>query len=141
MSKTIDNKIKGIKSKIKTGVASLLLGASLIGVNGCATSGVLGPREDSFLDSYQGYRVIRQNNDIYIEDTERTKSTRVTFTPDVNEPNAWITKDGKYLFYYEGNKNDGSDRNRYLQPLKDLPSSRIKITQPEADVYWEERHN
>lgn len=123
-------------SKFKTGAASFLLGVSLMG---CATYGIYGSEEDSFLDSYQGYRVISQNNDIYIEDTERTKSTRITFTPDIDEPVARITKDGKYLIYSEGNKTDWSDRKRYLKPLKDLSSPKIEITEPEANIYYNER--
>ena len=90
---------------------SLILACLLFILTGCSTTydarygnssaGTYGYDYDKFLDSYEGYKLVRRHEDIYIEKTDGSESRRITHTPHVRETSAFITKDKAYIVYSE----------------------------------------
>ena len=98
------------KNNLGRGVASILVGLSLMGLAGCAT-----PYADrakritevgyEFFDMREDQRLVGRNNDVYFEKEDGTESKRVTYTPNTPEQAAFFSKDGKKIVYLETNEN------------------------------------
>lgn len=118
-------------------MAVLLIGASLLGLNGCATVGAVQNNQETYLDSHGDYRLIERNNDIHMEKLDRSESRQITHTPQSKERLAWFTKNGTYIMYLDETTPDGSGAGAYLVKTEEDDSKRIKISDGEAtDLFW-----
>lgn len=101
-------------NKVNAGIASLLLlGASLMGVSGCATMPVNNSLNYEFLDSQGEQKLIKKNNDLYVEKLDGSGSRRITFTPDIEEFDGEIR--GNYITYLE--QTGWSNQKYYVQSI------------------------
>lgn len=102
-------------------IIGLLLGASLLGLNGCATVGAVqnGSMDYDFLDSYGEYKALRRNNDIYLENLDGSISQKKTNTPNIWENECSFRANGKYLIYSE-----------------ELPDNQKKFYVQDTSTYW-----
>ena len=88
-------------------VNMLLIGAGLAGVlalGGCATTGSYAQSEsnvdyEKFLDSYGDYKLVRRNNDIWMEKLDGSESRQITHTPNTKETGAFFSKDRGYIAF------------------------------------------
>lgn len=103
-------------NKFRRGVAGLLVGLGLLGMTGCATTGEYATNNSSeigyekFFDSYGDYRLVRRNNDVWIEKLDGSESRQITHTPNVKEERADFSKDNNYILYLEYHYRDGEGR-------------------------------
>lgn len=94
------------KSNLGRGAASILVGLSLMGLAGCATTGSYAVESNNmsgekFYDLKEEYRLVGKNNDVYLEKEDGTESKQVTYTPKMPEQAAFFSKDGKKIVYLE----------------------------------------
>lgn len=110
----------------------LLLGASLLGLSGCAAlySVDHNVHQDEYFDSYGDYRLIERNNDIYVEKLDKSESRQITHTPQTKEKSAWFTKKGTYIVYFDETTPDGYGA--YLIKTEEGDSKKIRISEGEA---------
>ena len=101
----------------------------LMGLGGCATTGsVTGGVNYGFMDRKGEERLVKKNNDLYIENLDRNEGRRITNTPDIEEWRAFFSKDGKQILYStEVSHFFGLDYNHYRQPVNGDDSQRIEI--------------
>lgn len=124
--------MQNLAKKFRRGAKMLILGASLMGLAGCATTGGIKQNNTDykFLDSYNGYRVIERDSDIYLERLDGSESRRITNTPDVKESFATISKDGNYIAYNEvcGNEWEHQNHKYYIIKKENDDNSRKQIS-------------
>lgn len=91
--------MRSLFDRIKRGAASLIIGAGLIGLSGCATVGAVESRldYDRFYDTNGEYRLVGRNNDVWIEKIDGTEKRQITHTPKVQESIAFFAYDNKYI--------------------------------------------
>lgn len=111
-----------IQKHLVRGLLPIILAGSVLGVSGCATTGsaVQNNLGYEFLDSYGDYKIVRKDNDTYLEKLDGSESKRLTHTPDVYEDGYFVSR-GKYIRYRETHGKsgryfvisiDGDDSNR-----------------------------
>ena len=115
-------------------MAVLFIGASLFGLNGCATTGsyaVKGTDYNQFYDTNGEYKLVGRNNDIYLEKLDKSESKRITNTPSITERVADFSKDGKYILYMEEHGSGLTDITCYLieRGKDDKDRKEISITE------------
>lgn len=86
---------------LRTKVMSAFAGLSMLGMSGCAsTQGyVSNVDHQKFYDSYGEYKLVRRNNDIWMEKLDGGEGKRVTNTPEIEEGSAYFVSDGNYIAY------------------------------------------
>jgi hypothetical protein len=86
-------------------ITLLLIGISLLGLAGCATTGNYAGGNDigyeRFFDRRGDYKLVSRNNDVYLEKIDGSDSRQITHTPDIREGGADFGRDGKYILYSE----------------------------------------
>lgn len=122
-----------MKKSLKNLVAvSLVIGS--LALNGCATtSGVNQSNIDYDLQdtSKDGdYKLIRKDNDIFLEKIDGSESRQITHTPYIREyPN--FTKNEKYIVYFEEGQRHKYDFKYFIVPIEKDDSSRKEISELE----------
>lgn len=147
-------------SRLRRGAGCLLIGTSLLGsalLGGCATIDNNGlsyydkrvldkimqeAREEvaqkRFKDSYNGFRIISENKDLYIEKVDGSEKRKITNTPELPETWAFITKDRGYIIYRTTDNLFLSDR-YFSQSLNKDDSNKVEISEEEYIIHRNER--
>lgn len=119
--------------KVKTGVASFLLGVSLMGVAGCETfCPPIDTTQPYFLESREDWKLYKLNNDLYLEKLDGSENKRLTFSPGEMEWPVRFIRDGKYVVYCE--MKNGSEK-YYIQPVEKNAEDRKEIRGDEFVSY------
>jgi len=96
--------------KLKKDATLVLLGLSLLGLGGCATTENYAAENnmgyEQFFDSRGDYKLVERNNDLYFEKIDGSESRQVTHTPSIREAGAYFSRGGKYILYIEDVFND-----------------------------------
>jgi len=112
----------------------ILVGLGLLGLTGCKSVPVSKSQNEigyeGFYDSYGNYRLVRRNNDIWMEKLDGSESRRITNTPAILERKAYFSKDGNYIIYLDGTIAYGEGA--YLVKTKEDDSAKVRITEYEA---------
>ena len=79
-------------------LAGITLLGSTLGITGCATTPYnrLGYK---FIGRNEDSKLVRRNNDLYIEKINGSDSRRITNTPETCEDLACFSKNGEYILY------------------------------------------
>lgn len=96
-------------------------------------------REDSekkLKDVYNGYKIISEDNDLYIEKIDGTEKRRLTNTPNVKETWGFISKDGQCVSYKTTDSTYLKEE-IFVLPINKDDSLREKID----DNQWENLHS
>jgi len=94
-------------NKFRISTTFFTLGLGLMGLVGCATTGSAGQNTqneigyEKFYDSQGDYKLVRRNNDIYLEKIDGSEARQITHTPDIEESYANFSTDGKYIVFGE----------------------------------------
>jgi len=109
-----------VKSSLEMGAVSLLAGLILMGLAtlaGCATTGSYAEDNsqrnfgyDSFDDLKGEYKLVKKNNDVYLEKIDGSDSKQITHTPLVKETGAF-SAEGNYIIVMEEYENPHDRRN------------------------------
>jgi len=105
--------------RLKSGFLTLMIGASLMGLAGCATTGSYAEDNsqrnfgyDSFDDLKGEYKLVEKNNDVYLEKIDGSDSKQITHTPLVKETSAF-SSEGNYIIVMENYENQRDRRNSH----------------------------
>ena len=113
-----------VKSNLGKCAAGFLFGLSLMGLAGCATTGSYAVENNNlgyeeFFSLRGDQRLVRKNNDVYLEKEDGTESKRVTYTPNIKENYAAFSTDGKYIMYNEMFPTQADYRYKYYKVNSD----------------------
>lgn len=95
-------------------LALILTGLFILGLSECTITDLSYAQSQTnqtdyeFMDRRGELRLVRRDNDLYVENLEGGESRRVTFTPNVKEEGKF-SKDGRYIVYLTS----GPDAKRY----------------------------
>lgn len=105
-----------------------MLGASLMGLAGCATTG----QYDGWVSEQRGeYKLITRNDDLYLEKLDGSESKQLTHTPNYPSGGARFIQGGKYIVYGENNGSVFDTGRWYIIPAEGDDSQRKEITERE----------
>jgi hypothetical protein len=110
---------------------SFLLAGLVFGLTGCAS--LKSPERNHIGDTFiatngKDSKLVRRNNDLYVEKLDGSNSKRITVTPAVFE-NATFSSNGKNVVYTEGLGKEPI----YVQDIRQAPYGRRQITLTERD--------
>ena len=104
-----------------------------------------GASEYYLYDRVGDLRLVGKSKDIYLERFTSGEIRKITATPDVYEPDAFFSNDGRYVLYRAENKKRAFDKtpepaSRYfIQPVDDTDLKRKEIDQFLYKDYKKER--
>ena len=105
-----------------------LIGLSLMGLAGCATTG----QYDGWVSEQRGdYKLITRNDEIYMEKLDGSESRQLTHTPNYPSGGARFIQGGKYIVYAENNGSIFDTGKAYIIPADGDDSQRKEITERE----------
>ena len=116
-------------------MAVLLIGASLLGLNGCATTGsyaVSGTDYEQFYDTNGIRRLVNRNNDVWIEKLDGSEKRQITHTPNIREDEAYFVLGSSHIVYGKLNYAQPYLSKVYLVPVDKDDNARKEISMSEA---------
>jgi hypothetical protein len=119
--------------RFRRGATYFLVGLALLGASGCATTGYTGGKRVNyeFCDKYGEYKLVKKNNDLYIEKLDGSESRRITNTPNIREGTARFISEGKYIIYSEVPKIGWGITGSYIIPRNSNDKDRKEISRDE----------
>ncbi|MDD5584219.1 MAG: hypothetical protein PHV55_04090 [Candidatus Omnitrophica bacterium] len=112
---------------------SVIMAGVVFGLTGCAS--LESPQKNHIGDTFiatngKDSKLVRRNNDLYLERLDGSDSKRITVTPAVYE-SAMYSSNGKHIIYTE----ESGEKPIYAQDVRQAPYERHKITIRERDGY------